>query len=282
MITKPGVTLFGFSYRNAPAWLLDRLSADESAQVDITERILRSPAVTEVMVLSTCNRVEVYTGGGNSSGHLSAIHSVLSNHSGIPINQLSEYAYTRHGAAASGHLFRVAGGLDSAVIGDRHVLGQVRRAYATAKANHSVGPVLHNLVQRVLSAGKRVQSETAFGTTQASVVSAALGIAGRLLGQQGTHSGLKGKAAVVIGAGSIGSLAATQLASAGVAHVHVVNRSLRRAQHIVHKIGESPQQRWASSSCPRHWQTPMWWSVAQQLRGPSSPRMTSATRRPNN
>ena len=115
-------------------------------------------------------------------GGLSAIGQVLAEHSGMSMGDLTKHAYVRYSEAAVEHLFAVASGLDSAVInGEQQVLGQVRRAYASAEANQTVGRVLHDLAQRALSVGKRVHSETAIDAAGASVVSVALGIAGARL-----------------------------------------------------------------------------------------------------
>ena len=172
------VLLFGVSHRSAPVSVLEQLSTDESDQVKIIDQMLQSPLVTEAMVLSTCNRVEVYAVVDAFHGGLSAIGQVLAEHSGMSMGDLTKYAYVRYSEAAVEHLFAVASGLDSAVIGEQQVLGQVRRAYATAETNKTVGRILHDLAQRALSVGKRVHSETAIDAAGASVVSVALDIAG--------------------------------------------------------------------------------------------------------
>ncbi|MBI3690791.1 MAG: glutamyl-tRNA reductase, partial [Mycolicibacterium aromaticivorans] len=132
--------------------------------------------------------------------------------------------------AAVEHLFAVASGLDSAVIGEQQVLGQVRRAYATAEANKTVGRILHDLSQRALSVGKRVHSETAIDTAGASVVSVALDIAASRM------DGLAGRTAAVVGAGSMGGLSVAHLLRAGITHIDVVNRSLPRAARLAENI----------------------------------------------
>jgi glutamyl-tRNA reductase len=227
------VLLFGVSHRSAPVWVLEQLSTDESDQLKIIHRVLRSPLVTEAMMLSTCNRVEVYAVVDAFHGGLSVIGQVLSEHSGVSMGDLTRYAYVRYSEAAVEHLFAVASGLDSAVIGEQQVLGQVRRAYATAEASRTVGRVLHELAQQALAVGKRVHSETAIDVAGASVMSVALGMAETKL------AGLAGKTAAVIGAGAMGTLAAAHLTHAGVRHVHVVNRSLARAQRLARKLRES-------------------------------------------
>lgn len=227
------ILLFGVSHRSAPVSVLEQLSIDDADQIKIVDRVLQSPLVTEAMVLSTCNRVEVYAVVDAFHGGLAVIGQVLSEYSGMSMGDLTKYAYVRYSEAAVEHLFAVASGLDSAVVGEQQVLGQVRRAYATAETNRTVGRVLHELAQRALSVGKRVHSETAIDAAGASVVSVALGMAERNLG------GLTGKTAVVIGAGAMGALSSAHLARAGIGNILVVNRSLSRAQRLVRKIRES-------------------------------------------
>ena len=229
------VLLFGVSHRSAPVSVLEQLSTDESEQVKIVDRVMQSPLVTEAMVLSTCNRVEVYAVVDAFHGGLSAIGQVLAEQSGMSLGDLTKHAYVRYSEAAVEHLFAVASGLDSAVVGEQQVLGQVRRAYAAAEANRTVGRVLHELAQRALAVGKRVHSETGIDAAGASVVSVALGMAAKKLGR----TGLQGKTAVVVGAGAMGALSAAHLTRAGVQNVYVVNRSLPRAQRLARKIRES-------------------------------------------
>ncbi|WP_193044475.1 glutamyl-tRNA reductase [Mycolicibacterium baixiangningiae] len=226
------VLLFGVSHRSAPVSVLEQLSTDESDQAKIVDQVLQSSLVTEAMVLSTCNRVEVYAVVDAFHGGLSVIGQVLAEHCGMSLNDLTKYAYVRYAEAAVEHLFAVASGLDSAVIGEQQVLGQVRRAYTSAEANHTVGRTLHELSQRALSVGKRVHSETGIDAAGASVVSVALDIAEAKLGS------LAGRTAVVIGAGSMGALSAKHLVRAGVDRVHVVNRSLPRARRLAQSLLE--------------------------------------------
>jgi glutamyl-tRNA reductase len=210
--------------------VLEQLSTAESDQAKIVEQVLQSSLVTEAMVLSTCNRVEVYAVVEAFHGGLSVIGQVLAEHSGMGLGDLTKYAYVRYAEAAVEHLFAVTSGLDSAVIGEQQVLGQVRRAYATAEAHQTVGRTLHELAQRALSVGKRVHSETAIDAAGASVVSVALDMAAQKLG------GLTGRSATVIGAGSMGALAAAHLVRAGIGRIHVVNRTLPHAERLVQNL----------------------------------------------
>ncbi len=237
------VLLFGVSHRSAPVSVLEQLATDEPDQLKLVQQLLESPLVTEVMMLSTCNRVEVYAVVDAFHGGLSAIGGVLAEHSGLTMGELTKHAYVRYSEAAVEHLFAVASGLDSAVVGEQQVLGQVRRAYAAAESQQTVGRVLHDLAQRALAVGKRVHTETSIDAAGASVVSVALDIAARRLAASsdsaGTRlSGLDGRTAVVIGAGSMGALSAAHLVRAGVRQIHVVNRSLPRAQRLAESIAE--------------------------------------------
>ena len=235
------VLLFGVSHRSAPVSVLEQLSTDESDQLKLVQQVLQSPLVTEAMILSTCNRVEVYAVVDAFHGGLQAIGQVLADHSGLSMGDLTKHAYVRYSEAAVEHLFAVASGLDSAVVGEAQVLGQVRRAYATAEANRTVGRVLHDLAQRALAVGKRVHSETSIDAAGASVVSVALHVAAERLYRPEvgpSYTALAGHTATVIGAGSMGSLAAAHLVRAGVSHVNVVNRSLPRAQRLADNLAE--------------------------------------------
>ncbi|WP_166908995.1 glutamyl-tRNA reductase [Mycobacterium sp. DL440] len=236
------VLLFGVSHRSAPVSVLEQLSTDESDQAKIIDEILRSSLVTEAMVLSTCNRVEIYAVVEAFHGGLSIIGQVLSEHSGMSLNDLTKYAYVRYAEAAVEHLFAVTSGLDSAVIGEAQVLGQVRRAYSSAEEHQTVGRTLHELAQRALNVGKRVHSETGIDAAGASVVSVALGMAETKL-----NGGLAGRTAAVIGAGSMGALAGAHLVRAGIERVHVVNRSLPRAQRLAANLTEQGVQAQAIS-----------------------------------
>jgi len=244
------VLLFGVSHRSAPVSVLEQLSTDESDQAKIIDEVLQSSLVTEAMVLSTCNRVEVYAVVEAFHGGLSVIGQVLSEHSGMGLGDLTKYAYVRYAEAAVEHLFSVTSGLDSVVMGEQQVLGQVRRAYAAAESNHTVGRTLHELAQRALSVGKRVHNETGIDSAGASVVSVSLEMAEKRLNgglgappacggersDRGIGTGLAGRSAVVVGAGSMGALAAKHLVRAGVDRIDVVNRSLPRARRLAENI----------------------------------------------
>ena len=235
------ILLFGVSHRSAPVSVLEQLSTDDADQAKIVQEVLQSPLVTEAMMLSTCNRVEVYAVVDAFHGGLSAIGQVLADHSGMSMGDLTKHAYVRYSEAAVEHLFAVASGLDSAVVGEQQILGQVRRAYATAECNRTVGRALHDLSQRALAVGKRVHAETSIDAAGGSVVSVALHVAAERLyrPEMGpSYTALEGRTATVIGAGSMGALTSAHLVRAGIGRVNVVNRSLPRAQRLAGNIAE--------------------------------------------
>ena len=211
------------------------MSTDESDQAKIVDQVLQSSLVTEAMVLSTCNRVEVYAVVEAFHGGLSVIGQVLSEHSGMSLNDLTKYAYRPQKRPSSTSSRWPA----AWTRGDRRAAGARPGPprLRAAEANHTVGRTLHELAQRALSVGKRVHSETGIDAAGASVVSVALGMADDKLG------GLAGRTAVVVGAGSMGALSAKHLVRAGVGTVHVVNRSLPRARRLAHSIREQDRGR---------------------------------------
>lgn len=233
------LVLVGVSHRSATVAELELLGKGQPDQIEILDTLRRSSQVREAMVLSTCNRFEVYAVVESIAEGLFAIRHLLAEHIGTTIENFTETAYTRQGDAAARHLFRVACGLESAVTGDQQVLGQVRRAYATADARHTVGSVLHRLVQRTLAAGKRVRAETEIGAAGASAVTAALSLAGEILVSAGADGTFEGKTAVVIGTGAMGTLAAAHLTHAGCARIYVLSRTLSRGRSLATRIRET-------------------------------------------
>ncbi|MBF6172880.1 glutamyl-tRNA reductase [Nocardia blacklockiae] len=220
------VLLVGISHRSAPVAVLEKVAVTEDDRPKLTDRMLASQHVSEAMIVSTCNRVEIYAVVDAFHGGLAEVGELLAKHSGLPLPELTRHAYVRYSEAAAEHLFAVASGLDSMVIGEQQVLSQIRAAYAAADAQQAAGRTLHELAQHALRVGKRVHSETGIDRAGASVVSVALDRARTVLG------GLEGRRAVVIGAGAMGGLAVAHLARAGVGHITVVNRTLERAQRL--------------------------------------------------
>jgi glutamyl-tRNA reductase len=222
----------GLSHRTAPVSLLERAAVGADELPAILDELLRGDHVSEVLVLSTCNRVEVYAEVDRFHGGLQDASTALANRVGLDVPSLGEHLYVHYEDAAVLHLFSVAAGLDSMVVGESQILGQLRTAYATAADVDAVNRELHELCQHALRAGKRVHSETGIDRAGASVVSVGLSEAERALGP------LPGKRALVIGAGSMGALSAATLTRAGISELVIANRSPQRARRLAVQVGE--------------------------------------------
>ncbi len=221
------VLVVGLSHRSAPVQVLERAAVGAEEVPKLLDELLRGPHVSEAVLLSTCNRIEVYAVVDAFHGGLADVSAVLARHTGMPLTELTEHMYVHYAGSAVQHLFAVAAGLDSMVVGEAQILGQLRSAYATADAAGTVGRALHELAQQALRVGKRVHASTGIDTAGASVVSEALADAAAQLGGD-----LAGRRAVVVGAGAMGGLAAAHLRRAGVAEIVVLNRSADRAGRL--------------------------------------------------
>lgn len=220
----------GLSHRTAPVSLLERTSVPADDVRKTLDELHQAPAISEVLLLSTCNRIEVYADVARFHPAVGEITTVLARHAGVPVDVLAEHLYVHFAEAAVEHIFAVAGGLDSMVVGESQILGQVRAAYALGTDTGSVGRSLHDLAQTALRVGKRVQTETGIDRAGASVVAVALDQAEQVLGP------LRDARALVVGAGSVGALAGTALRRAGVTDLVVANRSSARAAHLAESL----------------------------------------------
>jgi len=207
--------------------VLEKVAVTDTDRPKLTDKMLASDKISEAMIVSTCNRVEIYAVVDAFHGALAAVSELLAEHSGLPVTELHKHAYVRYSEAAAEHLFSVASGLDSMVVGEQQILGQIRTAYAAADAQQAAGRTLHELAQQALRVGKRVHSETGIDAAGASVVSVALDKASNFLGGD-----LKGRTAAVIGAGAMGGLAVAHLVRAEVGSIVVANRTRDRAERL--------------------------------------------------
>lgn len=230
------VLVVGLSHRSAPVEVLEQASVSDADVPKLLEELTRSGQVDEAMVVSTCNRVEIYTVVETFHGGLADVSGVLARHAGVDVQAVSGYLYVHYAASAVEHLFSVAAGLDSMVVGEAQILGQLRTAYNRSIEFGTVGRVLHELAQQALRVGKRSQSETGIDTAGASVVSEALADADREL------DGLSGRRALVVGAGSMGALACALLRRADIGSIVVANRTEARADRLVESL--------AAEGCP--------------------------------
>ncbi|MFE3291067.1 glutamyl-tRNA reductase [Rhodococcus sp. NPDC059234] len=230
------VLLVGISHRSAPVSILEKVAVGDTDRPKLIDKMLASPHISEVMIVSTCNRVEIYSVVDAFHGALATVGDLLTEHSGLALGEVTKHAYVRYSEAAAEHLFAVASGLDSMVIGEQQILGQIRTAYATSDGQKAAGRVLHELAQQALRVGKRVHSETGIDKAGASVVSVALDRAAVLLGASNGHDGLAGRTAVVVGAGAMGGLSVAHLTRAGIGRIVVVNRTRERAEHLADTV----------------------------------------------
>ncbi|GAA4931987.1 glutamyl-tRNA reductase [Actinoplanes utahensis] len=222
----------GASYRTADVAVLERLAISGPEVPELLQRLVAQPYVGEAVVVSTCNRVEVYAAVSGFHGGLGDICNVLSEHSGIPANELAGHLYVHYGEAAVQHSFRVSSGLDSMVVGEAQILGQLRDAYHAATEVDSAGRLLHELMQQTLRVGKRAHAETGIDKAGQSVVTAALDLATEHLGTD-----LSGRSALVVGAGAMGALSVATLTRSGVGPLRITNRSHERAARLAELYG---------------------------------------------
>jgi glutamyl-tRNA reductase len=226
------IVLVGLNHRTAPLELRERLSFT-AEQVRRAAAELRSRGLLEEsLVLSTCNRSELY-GVPPEASHESAagLSSFLSEFHSIRPDVLNVALYQHYDRAAVRHLFRVSAGLDSLLLGEAEILGQVREAYRFAHEYGATGPVLNRLFQGALETGKRVRSETELGTRPMSVAAAGVKLAERIFGK------LAERSALVLGAGTISEQVVSTLRDRGITHLYVMNRSRDRAQTLATQFG---------------------------------------------
>ncbi len=222
--------LLGASHHSAPVEVRERIDFARRGIPEALEEIADITRLSEVVVLSTCNRAEIYSHseapwpvGDTLAAFMSAFHDV-------PEPELAPHLYRRRGADAARHLFRVVAGLDSLVVGEPQILGQVKDAYAIAAERGFTGAALNRLFHTSFTVGKRVRSETGLGEGAVSVSYAAISLARKIFGD------LAGRRALVVGAGEMAELTATHLRSQNVGRIGVANRSAARAATLAAKV----------------------------------------------
>ena len=220
----------GASHHAAPVELLERLAVSADQVPDLLRTLVAAPYVDQAVVLSTCNRVEVYAAVSAFHGGLSDIGGVLAQRAGMAVGDLTPHLSVRFETDAVRHVLRVAAGLDSMVVGEAQILGQLRDAYAVAAEQDTAGRLLHELLQQALRVGKRVHTETGIDRAGQSVVSAALAlIPGIPPAAPDGDVTLAGRSALVVGAGAMGGLALATLARAGASPLLITSRRTESA-----------------------------------------------------
>jgi glutamyl-tRNA reductase len=222
------IVVVGLNHKTAPISLLDRLSITESELSKALHQLETYAYVEEAVVLSTCNRIETYAAVTKFHGGAQDLRNFFAEFCHVAPEDFTDHLYTYHDEGAVKHLFRVSSGIDSMVIGESEILGQVRRAFQIASDEGLTGHLLGTAFKRALRVGKRARSETAIGRNPVSISSAAVELARRTF----EPSTLAGKRIVIIGAGKMGRLTAQALAAAGAGDVVIVNRTQERADEL--------------------------------------------------
>jgi glutamyl-tRNA reductase len=222
--------LLGVSHRTAPVDLRERLDFSSRDLGGALEAVAMRPSAAESVVLSTCNRSEIYVASSDLARAQDELVSFLSDYHKLPRETFTPHLFARDDASAAKHLFRVAAGLDSLVVGEPQILGQVKDAFQAASERHCTGPLLSKLFHWAFGVGKRVRSETRLGEGAVSVSFAAVALARKIFGR------LEGRRVLVIGAGEISTLTAQHLRSHGVADIAITSRTMAHAEVLASEV----------------------------------------------
>ena len=216
----------GVSHKTAPVEVRERLAFAEATLPTALRALLAQTGVSEAMVLSTCNRVEIAVSADDAIDPVATVSGFLQESRGVTPEELGPSLYHHEGREAIHHLFRVASSLDSMVVGEPQILGQLKAAYAHAKSNDCLNGLLENVVARAFNVAKRVRSETGIGQMAVSVSYAAVELARKIFGT------LSGRTVMIVGSGKMSELAARHLRRSGASHIFVTNRTYERAQEL--------------------------------------------------
>jgi glutamyl-tRNA reductase len=222
----------GVSHRSAPVPLLERVALTGDPLTKLVHDIAATGPVGETVVLSTCNRVEVYADVTKFHPAVAEIPDLIARYTGVPLDELTGHLYVHYEQRAVQHLYSVACGLDSMVVGEAQILGQVREALALAQRLGTAGRVLNELVQQALRVGKRAHTETGIDRAGQSLVSVGLDLVAGALGDS-----VQGKSAIVVGAGSMSALAAVTLRRVGAGRIVIANRTVKRGRRLADQVG---------------------------------------------
>jgi glutamyl-tRNA reductase len=225
------VFVVGANFRSAPIELLERLAIDIERRPKALAGLLDLEHVHEAVVVSTCNRVEVYTAISRFHGAAGDVRRFLADLHGLGLEEFASHLYDYYEERAVQHLFAVAAGVDSMVVGEAQILGQVREAFQAAQAERTVGPVLSALFARAIKVGRRARSETGIGAGLASTVTVGLRVA------EGQLGGLAGRRALLVGAGGVARLAGRALREAGAGELVVANRTAATGAALARQLG---------------------------------------------
>jgi len=218
----------GLSHKTAPVELRERLAIPADRVGDEVRGLRQDDTLPECLLLSTCNRVEAYAGVRDAEAGLASLEGFFSRHANG--GDVVPHLYHHQGPEAVDHLFRVASSLDSMVVGEPQILGQLKGAFSTAREAGTTGSILHHAIERAISTAKRVRTETAIARSAVSISFAAVELAKKIF------DSLEDKTVLLIGAGEMAELAAQHLISAGAGHILVTNRTYQRAVDLAERF----------------------------------------------
>jgi len=221
----------GLSHRSATVALLERTAQDVDGVVKLLTELLEADHVDEALVVSTCNRLEVYADVTKFHGGVQEVTERISARTGVAVEELAEHLYVHYEDRAVQHLFSVAAGLDSMVVGEQQIIGQLRTALQVAREEGCIGRSLGQLVEHALRTGKRAHAETGIDSAGRSIVSVGVSLALQSLGPAAEVR------ALIVGAGAMSSLAATMLQRNGVGTITIVNRTPERGERLASAVG---------------------------------------------
>jgi len=227
------IIVVGLNHKTAPVHIRERVAFSEKTIHEPLRALHRAAGVRETMILSTCNRVEIAAVVESREQGAAAVRAFVARHHEVAEDELAPHLYLHAGAEAVRHLFRVASSLDSLVVGEPQILGQVKDAYQFAREAGAVGMVLDRLLKKALSVAKFVRTETEIARSAVSVSFAAVELAKKIFGE------IEGRSAMIIGAGEMAELAVKHLVSSGVREVSVVNRTFEKAVALAQEFGGS-------------------------------------------
>jgi glutamyl-tRNA reductase len=225
------IVVLGLNHKTAPVEVRERLHIADKDLPDSLARLGALAETIEGLILSTCNRVEIYSVVPEGPAARAPLQGFLAAERGVPVEAFAEACYLHEGQEAVRHAFRVASSLDSLVVGEGQILAQVKAAYAAAARQAATGPILNALMERTLHVAKQVRTETGIGSVPVSVASVAVDLARRIF------SDLAGRTVMILGAGEMAELALTHLKDEGIQTILVANRNHERAVELAGRVG---------------------------------------------
>jgi glutamyl-tRNA reductase len=225
------LAVLGLNHNSAPVEIREKLAVDGDELGEIYTEVMANDRIYEAMIISTCNRVEYYIVTDDFLCNIETVLEILSDHCGMDRSDLRKYTYIHCGEDSVRHIFRVASGLDSLVMGEPQIFGQVKDAFEACKVYGGAGTFIRKLEEYTIKTTKKVRTHTGIGENPVSVSYAAVELAAKIFGSLAAHQ------ALIIGAGEMCELAARHLSTAGVGGITVTNRTMAKAERLAGEVG---------------------------------------------